>query len=46
MKPKLLLIKTKTTEEKIEAMHQELDMKKARAKARFELIKRLYGKKR
>lgn len=46
MKPKLLLIKTKTTEEKIEAMHQELDIKKSRTKVRFELIKRLYGKKR
>jgi predicted GIY-YIG superfamily endonuclease len=44
MKPKLTLIKTVTTEEKIAAIHKELDMKKARAKVRFELIKRLYGK--
>lgn len=46
MKPNLVLIKAETTEEKIESMHKQLDMKKARAKARFELIKRLYGKKR
>lgn len=39
-KPKLLLIKTKSTQEKIAEMHKALDMKKERAKVRFELVKR------